>query len=104
MNNQFKPYIQTAINEVNAVVFDPQGHQDADRCDRYPTFEEARDAALSCVELMLDEADYDGDDHRTELESMRAMLDAAVSYDDLAARPEYRWFLAQLEVNVLAVA
>ena len=55
MNAVAKPYLHLSINAVDAVVFDPEGRHDNDRSDRFDTFDEARDAALSCVELMLDE-------------------------------------------------
>jgi hypothetical protein len=91
-----KHYVHLPIDAVDAVVFDPEGHYDPERFDRYATFAEARDAALSSVELTLDAADYDGDDHREELERMLALLEAADSFDDLEARPGYQWFLARL--------
>ena len=69
------------------MVFDPEGCHDNDRSDRFDTFTEARDAALSCVELMLDEEDYDGEDHRLELEQMLGILENASSYADLEECP-----------------
>lgn len=91
-----KPYVHTTVNAVDAVAFDPEGHYDADRHDRYATFEQARDAALSSIELMLDERDYDGDDHKTELETMLGLLESAPTFVDLEGRSDYRWLLEQL--------
>ncbi len=34
---------------------------------------------------------------------MREMLDAAESFDDLAAQPGYRWFLQQIEPNHVSI-
>ena len=65
MNAVSKPYLHLAINAVDTVVFDPDGLHDNDRSDRYASFGEARDAALSCVEVMLHEEEYDDDQHRT---------------------------------------
>ena len=46
---------------------------------------------------MLDEGDYDGDDHRVELERMLRLLEPAGTLDDLTGNPDYRWFLDRLE-------
>ncbi len=97
MNAVAKPYLHLSINAVDTVVFDPAGCHDNDRSDRFDTFGEARDAALSCVELMLDEQDYDDDDHRQELEQMLGILENASSYTDLERCPRYREFLSPLE-------
>ena len=70
MPNFDKPYVQLAINQVDTLIEDRQGRYDAETHDRYATFEAARDAALTSIEVMLDEADYDGEDHREELEQM----------------------------------
>jgi hypothetical protein len=96
MNAVSKPYLQLSINAVDTVVFDPDGLHDSDRSDRYETFSEARDAALSCVEVMLDEEEYDDDQHRDELERMRGILETADSFDELQSRPDYLWFLNRL--------
>jgi len=91
-----KPYLHLAINAVDTVVFDPEGLHDSDRSDRYESFGEARDAALSSVEVMLDLEDYDDDQHRDELELMRGLLDTAASFDELKSCTEYLWFLKRL--------
>src|SRR3954449_9628366 len=91
-----KPYVHTSINAVDAVAFDPEGRYDADRHDRYITFEQARDAALTSIELMLDEGDYDGEDHKEELEQMLGLLESARTFDDLDRRSEYRRLLERL--------
>ena len=92
-----KPYIHIAIDAVDIVLHDVEGRHDNERSDRFSTYEEARDAALSCVELMLDEGDYDGDDHRQELERMLRLLETASCFEELDRAPEYRWFLSRLE-------
>jgi hypothetical protein len=97
MNAVAKPYLHLSINAVDTVVFDPEGCLDNDRSDRFDTFEEARDAALSCVELMLDEEDYDDDDHRQELELMLGILENASSFRDLEGCPRYLTFLSCLK-------
>ena len=97
MNAVAKPYLHLSINAVDTVVFDPEGCHDNDRSDRFDTFTEARDAALSCVELMLDEEDYDGEDHRLELEQMLGILENASSYADLEGCTPYLAFLSRLE-------
>jgi len=97
MNTVAKPYLHLSINAVDTVVFDPEGRHDNDRSDRFATYAEARDAALSCVELLLDEEDYDGDDHRLELEEMLEILENATSYQELERCPGYQGFLALLE-------
>ena len=94
MNAISKPYLHLSINAVDTVVFDPEGCHDNDRSDRFDSFTEARDAALSCVELLLDEEDYDGEDHRLELEQMQGILENASSYTDLERSPGYLAFVS----------
>ena len=96
MNAVLKPYLHLSINAVDTVVLDPDGLFDSDRSDRYESFGEARDAALSCVEVMLDEEEYDDDQHKDELELMRSLLESACSLDELSSCPEYGWFLKRL--------
>jgi hypothetical protein len=96
MDLKDKPYAHVSVDAVDIVVHDPEGHYDPERYDHYPSFEQARDAALSCVELLLDEGDYDGPDHRDELERMRELLEGAASYDELVAQPAYGWFADRL--------
>ena len=91
-----KPYVQLAIEEVDTVIHDPEGRYDPDLYDRYETFEAARDAALTSIEVMLDEADYDGEDHLEELERMHALLEASQSLHDLERQAGYHWFLNRL--------
>lgn len=88
-----KNFVHLPIDAVDTVVHDPQGHYDGEHFDRYATFAEARDAALSSIEIMLDEADYDGDDHREELERMQRLLEAAETFEDLAGQPAHRRLL-----------
>jgi hypothetical protein len=97
MNAAEKPFLHLSINAVDTVVFDPEGFHDNDRSDRFETFAEAKDAALSCIELMLDEGDYDGDDHRLELELMLDILEKASSHAELDACPAYLAFVSRLE-------
>ncbi len=96
MISESKPYVHLSIDSVDLVTLDDEGRYDPEVYDHYATFDQARDAALSCVELILHEGDYDGEDHRDELERMRALLDAGRTYDDLAQDPDYRWFLQRL--------
>jgi hypothetical protein len=96
MNRAAKPYVHLPIDAVDTVVYDPEGLYDPEHYDRYATFVEARDAALSSVELLLDLRDYDGEDHREELERMLGLLEAADSFEDLSGRPGYRWFLDRI--------
>ncbi len=91
-----RPFVHMTINAVDAVVLDPDGRFDPEIHDHYETFEAARDAALTSIEVMLDEADYDGEDHREELERMRGMLETAQSFDELKVLPAYRWFLRRI--------
>jgi hypothetical protein len=92
-----KPFVHLAINAVDTVILDPHGLYDSDRSDRFATFAEARDAALSCIEVMLHEADYDDDEHRDELELMLGMLESASSFEEIEDSPGYQRFLRQLE-------
>jgi hypothetical protein len=104
MNPASKCYVHLSINAVDTVVYDPEGRFDSDRSDRFTTFAEARDAALSCIEVMLHEKDYDDDEHRDELELMLSVIETASSYEELEACPEYRWFLKRLVPAEVAVA
>jgi len=99
-----KPYVHLAINAVDTEVFDPEGQFDSDRSDRFATFTEARDAALSCIEVMLHEGDYDDDEHRDELELMLGMLETAESFEEIEGSPAYQRFLRQLEPAGVAAA
>jgi hypothetical protein len=92
-----KPYVHVTIDAVDAVVFDPENQFDADRHDRYATFVQARDAALTSIEAMLDAADYDGDDHRDELERMHRLLEPAEVFGDVEHDPAYCWFIDRLK-------
>jgi hypothetical protein len=96
MNAVSKPYLHLSINAVDTVVFDPDGLYDSDRSDRYESYSEARDASLSCVEVMLDEEEYDDDQHKDELELMRGLLETSSSFDELRSCPEYLGFLKRL--------
>ena len=104
MDSLSKPYVHLAIDAVDTVVFDGEGHFDGDRYDRYATFAEARDAALSSIEIMLDEEDYDGDDHREELEQMLGHLEASSSFEELGPQPSYRRLLDRLVPTRTAAA
>lgn len=96
MDRAPRPYVQVAIDDVDTVVFDREGLYDAEQYDCYSTFDQARDAALSCIEDVLDEGDYDGEPHKAELEAMHTLLEAARSFEDLDAQVEYRRFLERL--------
>jgi len=96
MERLTKQFVHLPINAVDSVVFDPEGRFDAELHDRYDSFTGARDAALSSIEIMLDEGDYDGDDHRSELEQMLKALEASSSYEDLRDRPAYQRIVKQL--------
>src|SRR4051812_22546793 len=96
MDRAPRPYVQVAIDDVDTVVFDGDGHYDAEEYDCYATFDQARDAALSCIEDVLDEGDYDGEAHMAGLEAMHTLLEAARSFEDLEGQPEYRRFLERL--------
>jgi hypothetical protein len=96
MDSLSKPFVHLTIDAVDTVVRDAECHLDGDRYDRYATFTEARDAALSSIEIMLDEEDYDGDDHREELEQMLGFLESSESFDDLECQASYRRLLDRL--------
>jgi hypothetical protein len=97
MNSLLKPYVHVSINAVDTVIHDPEGRFHSDRSDRFATFGEARDAALSCIEVMLHEGDYDEEEHRDELELMLGILETATSFEEVEGCPEYHWFLRRLE-------
>jgi hypothetical protein len=97
MEHFTKPFVHMPIDAVDLVVFDPEGRFEAEQYDRYASFIEARDAALSSIEIMLDEADYDGEDHRDELERMLGILDSSSSYEVLERHPEYQQILKRLD-------
>jgi hypothetical protein len=97
MDSLSKPYVHLPIDAVDTVVFDPEGHFDGERYDRYATFTEARDAALSSIEIMLDEEDYDGADHRDELERMHGILEAATTFEELEPEAAHRCLLDRLD-------
>lgn len=42
---------------------------------------------------MLDEEDYDGEDHREELERMLGLLESSATYEELEVQPHHRWVL-----------
>jgi len=96
MDRATKPYVHLTADAVDLVVFDPEGHYDPEVYDRYPTFVAARDAALSSVELMLDEGDFDGEDHRDELVRALALLEPAETFEEMSVKPDYHWFLNRL--------
>ena len=97
MEHLQKPFVHLPIDAVDSVVFDPEGRFDAESYDRYASFIGARDAALSSIEIMLDEADYDGEDHREELERMLGLLDSSSSYEELERHPEYQRILERAD-------
>jgi hypothetical protein len=97
MDYRSKPYVHLSINAVDTVIHDPEGRFDSERSDRFATFGEARDAALSCIEVMLHEGDYDDEEHRDELELMLGVLETATDFAEVEACPEYLWFLKRLE-------
>ncbi len=97
MDHASKPFVHLTIDAVDTVILDPEGRFDPELYDHYTTFTEARDAALSSVELILDEGDYDGDDHREELERMLVLLESADTFEALSSKPGYHWFLARLQ-------
>ncbi len=92
-----KPFVHLPIDAVDSVLFDLEGRFEAEQYDRYASFTEARDAALSSIEIMLDEADYDGEDHREELEQMLGFLNSSSSYEELERHPEYQRVLERRE-------
>jgi hypothetical protein len=97
MDSLSRPYVHVPIDAVDAVVFDAEGHFDGERYDRYATFAEARDAALSSIEIMLDEEDYDGEDHREELEQMLGALEASETFEELVTHAAHRRLVARLD-------
>jgi len=98
MKDISKPYVHLPIDAVDTVVFDLENRFEADRYDRYASFTEARDAAQSSIEIMLDECDYDGEDHRQELVKMLGLLEMCSSFDELAICSEYQRFLENLDL------
>jgi hypothetical protein len=97
MDSLSKPYVHLPIDAVDTVVFDVEGHFDGERYDRYATFAEARDAALSSIEIMLDEEDYDGEDHREELEQMLGALEPSSTFEELVSQAAYRRLVDRLD-------
>jgi hypothetical protein len=93
MHPDSKPFVHLPIDAVDVVAYDPEGRYDG---DRYATFAEARDAALTSIEIMLDHGDYDGEDHLAELEEMLGLLESASSFGQLEADPGYREFVERL--------
>ena len=91
-----RPFAHIAIDSVDTVAYDPAGNYDPERYDHYGSFVEARDAALSCVELLLHEGDFDGEDHREELERMESLLQNASTIEELEGQADYHWFLGRL--------
>jgi len=104
MEQLTKPFVHLPVDAVDSVVYDPEGRFDAESYDRYASFTEARDAALSSIEIMLDEGDYDGDDHRSELELMLKLLEAASSYEDLRDNPAQQRVIERIEPQVAFAA
>jgi hypothetical protein len=104
MERLTKPFVHLPVDAVDSVVFDPEGRFDAELYDRYASFIEARDAALSSIEIMLDEGDYDGDDHRSELELMLKLLEASSSYEDLRDHPAHQRVIERIEPQVAFAA
>ena len=97
MDSLTRPYVHVPIDAVDTVAFDPEGRFDGERYDRYASFAEARDAALSSIEIMLDEEDYDGEDHREELERMLGLLESASTFEGLALHATHRRLLDRLD-------
>jgi hypothetical protein len=97
MDSLLKPYVHLPIDAVDTVVLDAEGHFDSERFDRYATFTQARDAALSSIEIMLDEKDYDGEDHREELERMLGPLESSETFEQLASHAAYRRLISRLD-------
>jgi hypothetical protein len=96
-NHCSKPYVHLPIDAVDTVVLDQEDRFGPDEYDRYASFAEARDAARSSIEIMLDECDYDGEDHRQELVSMLGLLEKCSSFEEMKLYPEYQRFLDKLE-------
>ena len=97
MDRANKPFVHITIDAVDTVVHDPDNGYDPERYDHYATYTQARDAALSSVEVILNEGDYDGDDHRAELERMLAVLETSETFEELIRHPDYQWFVSHLE-------
>jgi len=97
MDRANKPFVHITIDAVDTVVHDPDNHYDPERFDHYATFTQARDAALSSVEVILNEADYDGDDHRAELERMLTILESSETFEELIRQADYQWFVSHME-------
>jgi hypothetical protein len=104
MDSISKPYVHLPIDAVDTVVYDPEGHFDGEQYDRYASFNEARDAALSSIEIMLDEEDYDGEDHREELERMLGHLESSACQEELERHSAHRRLLARLDAACSAAA
>ena len=104
MDYRAKPYVHLSINAVDTVIHDPEGRYDSDRSDRFASFGEARDAALSCVELMLHEGDYDDEEHREELERMLGPLETSETFEQLEGHSAYRRLVARLDLERSAAA
>ncbi len=96
MPHTIRPFVHLAVDAVDLVVADPEERYDADHFDRYQTFESARDAALTSVEVMLDEKDFDDESHRLDLELVREMLETAQEYGDLLGKADYHRFLSAI--------
>ncbi len=92
-----KQFVHLAIDAVDSVVFDPEERFEAELYDRYALFTDARNAALSSIEIMLDEADYDGDDHRAELEQMLGLLESSSTFEDLETHSDYLRMIEKLD-------
>ena len=104
MNSLLKPYVHLPIDAVDTVIFDAEGQFDSERYDRYATFTAARDAALSSIEIMLDEGDYDDEEHREELERMLGPLETSETFEQLEGHSAYRRLVARLDLERSAAA
>jgi hypothetical protein len=104
MNHFSKPYVHLPVDAVDTVVLDLDDRFEADRYDRYLSFAEARDAAQSSIEIMLDEGDFDGEDHRQELVSMLVLLEKCSSVEELTLCPEYQRILEKLDLGTSLAA
>jgi hypothetical protein len=104
MDSLLKPYVHLPIDAVDAVIFDAEGRYDSERYDRYATFTAARDAALSSIEIMLDEGDYDDEEHREELERMLGPLETSETFEQLEGHSAYRRLVARLDLERSAAA
>jgi hypothetical protein len=104
MNHFSKPYVHLPVDAVDTVVLDLDDRFEADRYDRYLSFAEARDAAQSSIEIMLDEGDFDGEDHRQELVSMLVLLEKCSSVEELTLCPEYQRILDKLDLGTSLAA